>query len=368
MEKIDKYIYKFRNSSNNKSVYLKKIANHINSYLYKQIGGDNKILENNFNSLLNYIQNNISKDVIDAKNTNDKYFVLLYGPPASGKTNARKIACNKIKNEYNESLSEEEILNTFIETGVDEIIYNTNYNDTNIRIQDKLKETYNEELLKLIGKKSYSDIVSGNTNINDNEKIKILSNDDNLNLVASKTFNIYRTGKNIANPVSDLFKFIAIFLNKNIFIESASYYKPYWKSFFELLNIYNYKPIVIYPFTENLKLLCDRNIKRSLSEYRLVSCSGNYGITSNMKNCAKSFEILKIDILNIFLSNTYNKNKKILLYIYDTENININDFNSIKILYQLLLIHNLQNINNITTQIKTEKEINPEFIEKLKQI
>jgi hypothetical protein len=47
--------------------------------------------------------------------------VILYGPPASGKTFARKLACKEIKNTFGETLSEDEIFNSFIDTGIDEI-------------------------------------------------------------------------------------------------------------------------------------------------------------------------------------------------------------------------------------------------------
>ena len=76
---------------------------------------DNKNIDNVLSYLGNiYNQSNFT--------TQKRYIVILYGPPASGKCLARKIACYYIGNNYEKNVNYEEIMNSFIDTCVDKIV------------------------------------------------------------------------------------------------------------------------------------------------------------------------------------------------------------------------------------------------------
>ena len=136
MDKINKYIKKFNGEQNqHKNIgYLRKIAHYValESNNIKG-GGHNQTKSNKLYELLSYLDNKIKESrSTTVATTKNKYFIFLYGPPASGKSIARKIACGEIANSEfsngdtplvinNRILSI--INNTFVDTGVDEIVY-----------------------------------------------------------------------------------------------------------------------------------------------------------------------------------------------------------------------------------------------------
>tara|TARA_B110000908_G_C9996831_1_gene332322 strand:+ start:164 stop:520 length:357 start_codon:yes stop_codon:yes gene_type:complete len=117
------------------------IKNYQNKLL--QIGGINY---GNIDSLFEFIRNKTG--VPDTK-TEKRYCVILYGVPGAGKTIARKIACSIIKNEYKENMSLKNIHKSFIDTGVDDIIYDIKANGEIHDIKTQLIDNKNKVFLSL---------------------------------------------------------------------------------------------------------------------------------------------------------------------------------------------------------------------------
>lgn len=312
-EKINKYISKFNENTEKKSLYLHKLSKHC----YENMKGGGKLKSNNLDSLLSYIKEKTDNG-LNVKKSKKNYFVILYGPPASGKSLARKIACQKIVQEFEPDFSPQELFNTFVDTGVDEIIYDIDSISNNLEKQFK-EYGIEHNLFKSL---SYTDALKkpNNNDANKSQRSnplekKIVNIDEvkkHIEEIAKNSFAEYSKGKRVGDIVSDLFKYITIFLGKNMFIETASYYRPYWITIINQMIMYGYIPIIIYPHTYNYDLLCERSIQRGLAEYRFLTCDGNYGIKNKAKDCEKSFPILKDDLIEASKNNY-------LIYVYDAE-------------------------------------------------
>ncbi|AGC02343.1 hypothetical protein H012_gp106 [Acanthamoeba polyphaga moumouvirus] len=138
--KLQKYLDKINQEP--KSIYLRKISyylNRIDNINGLQVGG---LKLHDFNSLMDYLQQSYSKVTTQ---TNKKYLVILYGPPASGKSISRYIACHWIKNLFEEPSNIEDIYKSFIDTGIDDITYETE-SETGKRVIELLKENLNDKL------------------------------------------------------------------------------------------------------------------------------------------------------------------------------------------------------------------------------
>lgn len=219
---------------------------------------------NNLQSLIDYIIAKY-KDMDNLPNTNKKYIVILYGPPSSGKTLAKKIGCYLIKKHLKEQLSEQDILKTFVDSNIDDLTYDKYICDEKKvnckRLQDKLLE----ELKKYKKEADISnDTLINTTNIT-NPKINeyiILSGDIYFN--------------NRVDTLSELMISLGSFLNRNIFLETASGNMGYIEQILKLLSWYNYIPIIIYPYVlkdnglTDTDLLYERAIDRGNKEGRFV--------------------------------------------------------------------------------------------------
>ena len=239
-----------------------------NTFLHSGGGnGEEKkisIKMNNLVSLIKYITAKY-KDMDKLPNTNKKYIVILYGPPSSGKTLAKKIGCYLIKEHFHESLSEQNILKTFVDSNIDDLTYDRYIcNKTKVnckRLQDKLLE----ELKKYkIEANIPNDTLIDTTNITNpkiNEYIKLSEN-------------IYFSNR--VDTLSELMISLGSFLNRNIFLETASGNMGYIEQILKLLSWYNYIPIIIYPYVlkynglTDTDLLYERATDRGNKEGRFV--------------------------------------------------------------------------------------------------
>ena len=85
-EKYKKYKMKYTELKNKQNIY---------NFLGGVCQLDKKFNYEDLSSVLDYAKNRY--ECTENKKTDKKYFVILYGPPASGKTIARKLACTYIK-------------------------------------------------------------------------------------------------------------------------------------------------------------------------------------------------------------------------------------------------------------------------------
>ncbi|BCS83591.1 hypothetical protein QLL95_gp0532 [Cotonvirus japonicus] len=315
-DKFNKYIQKINTEA--KPIYLKKIVRHLDEtkHFPSQVGG---LKLNNFDSLVEFLRQSYERA---SSETNKKYLVILYGPPASGKSISRYVASYMIKDLFAESIPVEEIYKSFIDTGIDEITYETE-TSSNKRIIDLLKENTNEKL--------------GNDKTIDNAK-------KNIAELALSSWNIYKTNR--PDYVSEMLYYFAIYLNKNIFIETTGSSTDYLKRIINLLSFYNYVPILIYPFINDVKIVYNRSIQRGLKEGRFLRCDTPFGLASQMKISLANYPKMKeiISKYNNYLIYQYNSNfsSEIAQQLTRFDFSNLDD-------YTMELKYNIQNVNDRTT-------------------
>nr|AEX62287.1 hypothetical protein mv_R82 [Moumouvirus Monve] len=304
--KLQKYLDKINQDP--KSVYLRKISyylNRIDNINGLQVGG---LKLHDFNSLMDYLQQSYSKVTTQ---TDKKYLVILYGPPASGKSISRYIACHWIKNLFEEPSNIEDIYKSFIDTGIDDITYETE-SEKGKRVIELLKENLNNKL--------------GNDKTIENAK-------RNIEDLASSSWNIYKNYR--PDYVSELLYYFAIFLNKNIFIETTGSGTEYLNRIIDMLSYYGYIPILIYPFINDVKIIYDRSIQRGLIEGRFLRCDTPFGLASQMRTSLTNYPKM-MDILDKY--NNY------LVYQYDS--------NFPSDIAGQLKNFNFSNLNNYSLQLK----------------
>ncbi len=223
-----------------------------------------------------------------------KYFVICYGPPASGKSLSRKIACNVIKQHFNDFLPREEykdasiddLMKTFVDTSVDDIVYNINTDEIDESNKKKTvkdilvnninsvfkNETNKEDLIKDV--KNFEDIETQlHKELTTEKKLEMLKNTDLQQKFQSQidlNQKIYFNYKEIADDISLLLGAFAILRKKNVFFEIASPAIEYINDLISVLYKWKYNIIFIYPYTTNIDLLCVRSVNRGCVEGRLV--------------------------------------------------------------------------------------------------
>jgi len=294
----DKYL-KYKNKY--ETLKKEKLINLIGGLCDK----NKKFDYDDLSSVLDYAKNKYECSGINK--TKKKYIVILYGPPASGKTIARKIGCMNIKKYFNEDLSSNEIYESFIDTSDDDIVYDAYYKEEqpNISIKDKLITLLNNFFKT--------------KNIPDDKKLDYLkTNMDNPELKSVMDINIgiyrkYRTDRNI-DDLSALLGVIGTYTNKNIFFEIASPYIDYINNLISTIYWLNYNVIFIYPHTNNINLLVERNYLRGLLEGRVLTKDF---IELKSIDCSKKYVS---DVINESNQNSIiNKHKNIMILRYDTD-------------------------------------------------
>ena len=271
MSKLDKYLYKF--SRNNKNIYLYKIAYHMvknNSNSNCQVGG---LKPDDTESLIKFLEN-LAKSV--TVKTEKKYVVILFGPPASGKSIAKHIAYNIIKEKFDEKESYDNISKSFIDTNIDDITYSVETNNTTV--EQLLKDNISKVLPDLENKpeKRQKELV----------KHKITE-------LVKTSFGIYQSNRKRVDIVSELLYYFSIFLGKNTFIETSSGDPEYIGKIISSFNFYNYIPILVYPFTQDVNTLYERSISRGIKQGRFLLCDGPYGLAKLMTICLENYKKIK---------------------------------------------------------------------------
>jgi len=264
-------------------------------------------------SVLDYAKNRY--ECTEGFKTTKKYFVILYGPPASGKTISRKLASMYIKKHFNESLSTEEIYKSFIDTGVDDLVYDAYYNEESPikSVKDKLKETIDLYFLNL-------QILPENRI----EHIKTLSEFKKEVIEPNNnTYSKYRSEHNI-DDLSALLGIIATYTNHNVFFEIASPNVDYINKLIQTLYWNKYKIVFIYPYTNNYDLLVERNYARGLLEGRIMD--GEF-IKKKAQACIDTYDSLikkqdpkvKDEESKKAIQTMYDMYKNIMILRYNTD-------------------------------------------------
>jgi hypothetical protein len=264
-EKYEKYKNKYND--------IKKIQ------IIKNLVGGCKIPHLNIHdieSILNYIRQHIH---CAPSNTRNKYFVICYGPPASGKSIARKIACNLIKNIYMDGEDISTILSSFIDTGIDDIIAST--------------ITRNSIPLKDLLKQNIKHLISGDIEgLRDEELHRKL---EPHKILLESNQEIYFNVKKQVDEMSLLLGVFASLLGKNVFFEISRPNITYIKNLIDTVYQWKYKILFIYPYTTNYELLCYRSNRRGLTEGRIVPCEQ---IKKDIIDCKKEYDTkVKNDLL-----------------------------------------------------------------------
>jgi hypothetical protein len=269
----------------------------------------------NLESTINYILKKYNK-MDNIKITKNKYFVILYGPPSSGKTLAKKIGCYLIKKYMEEELKENEILDTFIDSNIDDLIYDKEIEDTN---DNNVKKRVQQILLDQLTKykeqaKIQNDITKDN--IDNSQSIK-----DFINFCEK-----FYSRENKPDSLSDLMIFLGSYLKKNIFFETGSGSLYYANTIMNILKLYNYIPIIVYPYVDNIDLLYERAIKRGNKEGRFIARTSIESMSnSSVNNYNKLFDSnSQDDIINEF-----KKNKNLLICRYNGKTNNYEYYNNL---------------------------------------
>ncbi len=292
------------------SEYQQKYMKYKNKYnelknikeLYNLVGGKTGFNPTDINDIFRYVTENLddSSKITDPvpyatypylpQSTyplKSKFFVICYGPPASGKSLSRKIACNIIKQHFSDVIPEsfrssnvDEMMKTFVDTSVDDIIYNINTKEKVDITSDRVK-TVKDILIGNISKVFKNDIRF--TKVADFEDFeKILSTKDKLELLQNSEISeqfkeqvtvnqkLYFNYKDIADDISLLLGAFAILRKKNVFFEIASPAVEYMNDLISVLYKWKYNIIFIYPYTTDIDLLCKRSINRGCAEGRVV--------------------------------------------------------------------------------------------------
>jgi len=341
--------------------------------LNQLIGGGAPIKIGDNDSLLQFIRERIENRTTTVK----KYCVILFGPPASGKTLAKKIATAYINKYYDQQTTYEEIAKSFIDCNLDDIVYDIKIDTKTVK--DTLLQITNDTLFgnpsqaiaqsgdavaaaDMLSKISFTSKSPGSTsqspifasavppsfpsavNISDAEKIVLAK--QHIDTLVGKTGDVYFKNRSNGDKLSELLRYVAAFLGHNLYIEIATPQEDYLKNIiFTFCDWYQYIPIIIYPFTNNPDILCERMYKRGISEGRFLKCENvPYGIKRIMINDLNFYPILK----EIIPKNT---NNMVLMYNTDInesirselESYNISNFDT----YVLELINNNQLIKSI---------------------
>lgn len=253
IKKIHKYIYKYIN--NPKQIYINKL----NFYGGKTYDGVD------FNSIMEYVTEKLN--IIIANKSQGapdalKHLIMLYGPPASGKSKAKEIILNNLNIKSDD----------YIDINLDDIIGD---DKTYIKTISDLK------------------IRASDSRIGINEEIK------------NEATKIYFSIRNKANIVFELLLFITRLYNISLVVEvtGGTYCSMIW--WYNILSFYKskqYKITLIYPVVSNSDTIIERAEERGKKIFRFVSSDSIIKSIENAKKNIKTILENKNDIFdNIYI-------------------------------------------------------------------
>ncbi|XWV26837.1 hypothetical protein QJ857_gp0213 [Tupanvirus soda lake] len=262
--KISKYSYKYitNTNQNKKSLYTEKL------YGYMKGGYD----YTNAQDVLRYLDCRINntdclrnEKGIKLESNEQPYLLVVYGPPASGKSYAKDLM-----------IKEFGLSNNYVYIDVDQMVYDT----------DQFQHFKNTV--------DVSDLVNINSDdIDTHPKIQMM-------------IETYRKIRSKTNFLLRIFLGIALMFNYNIVLETPGGGSDWFNIAEELLNN-KYDIYLVYPFTNNIEMLVQRSIKRGLAEHRFVQKKYLYDMA---RRSQKNF-LRVLDPLNI--------SKFRAIYVYETK-------------------------------------------------
>jgi hypothetical protein len=288
----------------NKYLELKYVKNTINMIGGRLCSEENKQEFTNVDDIMKYMKN--ESDCVDKNTTKNKYIVILFGPPGSGKTQAFSEACNLISTYYDEN---KEIEGTFINTGLDDLVNRTHVKE----YPDKtIKQVLIDNLANLI-KSKMSDSKQDRKQIIQDNISDFYSRKSDKDMRGQ--FDIYSLGRNAIDPISSLLLWFAVYKNKNILFETSSGNFEYVDMIVNMVRWYGYNPVIIYPYIDNLDTLYHRILDRALVEGRFLE---KQIVKSKMENSIMSFNnkikeykaLESIKIENIIIASYDNTTRK----------------------------------------------------------
>ena len=230
----------------------------------------NLIKPGDYDSLTTYLNSKIKNNTAHTK---QKYLVILHGPPSSGKAHATKVACRLIYEYFEKTVPLSDLKNTFLNTNVDSLTYDT-LTMNNISV----KQALIDNLYTTIGatyKLDYKNEIDVNL---------VESNIDKLVKTSYEIYQAYRP-----DNVSEIMFYLSVFLGLNIFLETSNGDPAYLSRVVESLKFYGYIPIIIYPFVADVSVIYHRSIKRGMMEGRFI-CKDT--IAKSMVKCLDNYHAL----------------------------------------------------------------------------
>ena len=310
--KISKYMYKINNTDRDdkKITYVRKISKYMCPLITeKQTGGEiiefvrdphNDTNPANLDSLLQFIKKTIETKT---KHGVKKYCVILIGTPASGKSLAKKVSCDIIKQIEKSDVYHDDIYNSFVDINVDDYVYGKKIEPDGLTGKQELYELSQDffrdkGIISDIDKKIYMENEKNQAEI---EKF--------VGTATAKYFSI----RNDINSIGSLMMFVASYFSLNLFIETVGDRSEYldW-----LINNFcpyeNYTPILVYPKVSNAELHKQRLISRAIKEGRFVSFDYIQSIIPNIDRVydyLNSYSFINKLVPKVFVSMKFENNE-----------------------------------------------------------
>ena len=257
MDRLEKYLKKLKKTK--KDIYIQKILHYAST---NSLHGGGELRVDTIGNINKYINDKLNTQGA----TSNKYFVVVYGPPASGKSVGKKIGAYLINKHFEESINNQvninNVFDTFVDCGVDDLVEDyipLGTEESIVKIKEN--DNKNQQLKKIndrtgnIMKNAFTEYLelSNNGEINQENINKVKNDIDTIVNSSYAHYSAIRTGKHRNNShnldaLSELLIMFSCFLSKNIFFETASADIEYLFKMIDMVKYYKYIPIIIYPF------------------------------------------------------------------------------------------------------------------------
>jgi hypothetical protein len=168
--------------------------------------------------------------------------------------------------------------------------------------------------------------------------------------LVKQSSSIYFSKRTDADIVSELLRFVAAFLERNIYIEISSGNVDYIEHhILDFCKWYDYTPVIVYPFVKSVGILCDRMYKRAIIDGRYMSCDDAFqGLYGKMLGTFEAWDKIKHAV------EKKSQNSLMLMYKADCfdkemcDKIMNNDFTGFDKSFQELILEHMNKMNDMT--------------------